>query len=62
MFPDDLVLVKPLGSANSEAELQEDVNVLERVYADLFLEVNPSKSKIHIVAATLPSVMLILPQ
>ncbi len=46
MYADDLLLLKPITSAFAEQELQQDLDRLQIAYSDLFLRINPSKSKL----------------
>ncbi|MCP3664515.1 MAG: reverse transcriptase family protein, partial [Gammaproteobacteria bacterium] len=44
-FADDLVLIRPIVDDSDERTLQEDLCKIIREYAELFLHVNPEKSK-----------------
>ncbi len=46
MYADDLLLVKPLLSADSELELNSDIAILDHGFKDLFLSLNSSKCKV----------------
>ncbi len=45
MFADDLLLLNPLPTSDSEQQLQHDLDLIFQSYQNLFLKINPIKSK-----------------
>ncbi len=48
MFVDDLILLKPIPTKDSELQLQKDLDAIQTAYSTLFLTVNPLKSQLFL--------------
>ncbi len=62
MFADDLLVVKAIPSLESEQKLQSDLVNIESAYKDLFLQINPSRSRLMVFSlAPVPPILATSP-